>query len=48
VHHAQEISRGLNLICAKFSHIKGLMYYFRKHRYLFRRPQFRSGPLAAG
>jgi GT2 family glycosyltransferase len=47
VHHAQEISRGLNLSRAKFSHIKGLMYYFRKHRYLFRRPQFRSGPLAA-
>lgn len=41
-HHAQEISRGLRLNRAKFSHAKGLLYYFLKHRYLLRRPRFRA------
>lgn len=40
VHHTQEISRGFKLNRAKFSHMKGLAYYFAKHGYLFRRPRF--------
>jgi GT2 family glycosyltransferase len=43
VHHAQEISRGFTLNSAKFSHIKGLFYYFLKHRYFLRRPQVFNG-----
>ncbi len=42
VHHTQELSRGFKLNRAKLSHIKGLAYYFLKHRYLFRRPSFAS------
>lgn len=41
VHHTQEISRGLKLNRAKFCHLKGLLYYFLKHRYLFRAPDYR-------
>jgi GT2 family glycosyltransferase len=37
-HHTQEISRGFRLNRAKWEHVKGLLYYFRKHRYLLRRP----------
>jgi GT2 family glycosyltransferase len=40
VHHTQEISRGWNMNWAKLSHVKGLAYYFIKHRYLLRRPAF--------
>lgn len=40
VHHTQEISRGFKLNRAKLEHIKGLSYFYRKHRYLFRRPSF--------
>lgn len=40
VHHTQEISRGIKINRAKLSHIKGLAYYFSKHRYLLRRPRF--------
>jgi GT2 family glycosyltransferase len=40
VHHTQEISRGFKLNRAKLSHIKGLAYYFLKHRYVMRRPSF--------
>ncbi len=39
-HHTQEISRGFKLNRAKLSHVKGLIYYFIKHRYLWRRPRF--------
>ncbi len=35
IHHAQEISRGFKLNNATSSHIKGLIYYFWKHRYVF-------------
>ena len=38
IHHTQEISRGLKINRAKLSHIKGLLYYFYKHRYFLRRP----------
>lgn len=39
VHHTQEISRGWKINRAKLSHIRGLLYYFYKHRYFLRRPQ---------
>ena len=42
VHHTQEISRGLKINAALFNHIKGLVYYFLKHRYLFKSPVFRQ------
>ena len=40
IHYAQEISRGLKFNKAMREHIKGLIYLFFKHRYLFRRPKF--------
>src|SRR5690606_30425379 len=40
VHHTQEISRGFALNRAKLNHVKGLLYYFLKHRYILRRPVF--------
>ena len=40
VHHTQEISRGFKINRAKLSHLKGLCYYFLKHRYFLRRPAF--------
>jgi GT2 family glycosyltransferase len=40
VHHTQEISRGFKLNKAKLVHLQGLLYYFMKHRYLWRRPAF--------
>jgi GT2 family glycosyltransferase len=46
IHHTQEISRGMKINMAKLSHIKGLGYYFFKHRYLLRRPEFRRHPAA--
>jgi GT2 family glycosyltransferase len=43
VHHTQEISRGMKINMAKLNHLMGLGYYFLKHRYLLRRPEFTSG-----
>jgi GT2 family glycosyltransferase len=40
IHHAQEISRALRVNKATIEHIKGLIYYFSKHRYLLRKPTF--------
>jgi len=42
IHHTQEISRGLKLNAATVHHVRGLMYYFMKHRYVFRKPRFGS------
>jgi GT2 family glycosyltransferase len=42
IHHTQEISRGWKLNRAKFSHLKGLLYLFAKHRYLFAGPEYPS------
>ena len=42
IHHTQEISRGLKLNKAKKEHIKGLIYYFRKHRYFLRAPKLKN------
>jgi GT2 family glycosyltransferase len=39
VHHTQEISRGLRISAATLNHIKGLIYYFKKHRYFLRKPE---------
>ncbi len=39
IHHAQEISRGMKINKAAYQHILGLIYYFRKHRYLFKKPK---------
>jgi GT2 family glycosyltransferase len=41
IHHTQEISRGFRINKAMLSHIQGLAYYFKKHRYLFSRPKFK-------
>lgn len=43
VHRTQELSRGLALNRAKIEHLRGLLYYFRKHRYLFSAPSVRVG-----
>lgn len=40
IHHAQEISRGFKLNKATVEHVKGLVYYFAKHRYFLRKPTF--------
>lgn len=37
VHHTQELSRGFRLNRSMLEHIKGLFYYFRKHRCFFRK-----------
>ena len=42
VHHSQEISRGWKINKAKFHHLAGLFYFFRKHRYFFTPPEFHS------
>lgn len=42
IHHAQEISRGLKINQAAINHIKGLLYYFKKHKYVLSRPQIRK------
>lgn len=42
IHYAREISRGYKLNKATREHVKGLLYYFVKHRYLIKRPLFRS------
>lgn len=40
IHHCQEISRGFKFNQATISHIKGLFYYFIKHRYFFISPKY--------
>lgn len=40
VHHTQEISRGMKINDAFINHVKGLIYYFIKHRYFFIPPSF--------
>lgn len=40
VHNAQEISRGSKMNKAFIEHLKGLVYYFMKHKYICRKPFF--------
>ncbi|MCM2283302.1 MAG: glycosyltransferase family 2 protein [Desulfobacula sp.] len=42
IHHTQELSRGFKLNKAFINHIKGLVYYFFKHRYFFKKPVFKK------
>jgi len=42
IHHAQEITKNFKCNKATVEHIKGLFYYFRKHRYYFRAPGFKN------
>lgn len=42
VHHTQEISRGFKFNKAKTEHLKGLAYLFKKHRYFFVAPDYKS------
>ncbi len=39
IHHTQEISRGFKFNAAFRSHLKGLLYYFLKHRYFLTAPK---------
>lgn len=40
VHDTQELSRSLRVNRMQWCHLKGMAYYFVKHRYIFRRPTF--------
>ena len=40
IHDAQEITRNFRLNRATIEHIKGLIYYFNKHKYFMRKPVF--------
>lgn len=40
IHDTQEISRGMRISKATISHLKGLIYFFLKHRYIVKRPLF--------
>ncbi|MSM38734.1 MAG: glycosyltransferase [Geobacter sp.] len=42
IHHTQEISRGFKFNKAKIEHVKGLIYLFIKHRYVFVGPKFKA------
>jgi len=42
IHHTQEISRGFRFNRAFFSHVCGLAYYFKKHRYFLKKPLVRT------
>ncbi len=39
-HYAQEISRGFKINKATIEHLKGLLYFFRKHNYFLTKPKF--------
>ena len=42
IHSAREMSRGLKINKQKLAHIKGLVYYFSKHKYCFKKPYVTS------
>jgi len=39
IHKAQELSRGIGMNKAKYEHLRGLYYYFKKHNYWFFAPK---------
>ncbi|MBA3035290.1 MAG: glycosyltransferase [Desulfobacterium sp.] len=40
IHDAQEISRGIKISKSTVLHIAGLLYFFKKHKYIFKKPAF--------
>lgn len=40
IHYGQEISRGFKINRATIEHVKGLFYYFCKHKYFLKKPKF--------
>ncbi len=40
IHYAQELSRGLVFNKAFAEHLRGMLYFFRKHRYWLKKPVF--------
>jgi GT2 family glycosyltransferase len=40
IHDAQEMTRNFRINRATIEHIKGLLYFFKKHKYCVRRPVF--------
>ena len=40
IHHTQEVSRGIRINVHKIHHILGLLYYFKKHGYFFKKPSY--------
>ena len=44
IHHTQEASRGFKVNRLTVEHIRGLIYYFRKHKYFFVRPNILHRP----
>lgn len=41
IHYAQELSRGLVFNKALAEHLRGMLYFFSKHRYVIRKPRFK-------
>jgi GT2 family glycosyltransferase len=42
IHNAQEISRGFRINKGTFEHLKGLGYFFKKHKFFLKKPHFKK------